>query len=124
MKLHSPDPAGEFAAALSLYSYILASHSVEEITDNHEGQENVMRSVMTLAQAFESWACRHVDFDRIEDRWPYVLEDRFGEAVFRVWDGSGHDLLDGLLGRESEFAQIIGLPILSTPRDETHGRRS
>ncbi len=124
MKLHRPDPAGEFAAAKSLYAHILASHSVEEITDNHESQENVMRSVMTLAQAFEAWACRYVDFDRMQDRWPYLLEDRFGEAVFQVWDGSGIDLLDSLIGREAEIARILGLPILSTPREETHGRRS
>lgn len=124
MKLHRPDPAGEFAAAKSLYAYILASHSVEEITDNHECPENLMRGVMTLAQAFETWACRHVDFDRLDEPWPYLLEDRFGEAVFQVWDGSGIDLIDKLIGLEAEIARILGLPILSTPRDETHGRRS
>jgi hypothetical protein len=115
MPSHKPDPAGEFAAAMSLYDHILASHSVEEITDNHEGQENVMRSVMTLAKAFESWACRHVDFEKLQDRWSYVLEDGFGAAAFQVWDGSGHDLLDGLIGCESEIAQILQLPILPTP---------
>lgn len=117
MPSHKPDPAGEFAAAMSLYHHILASHSVDEITDNHEGQENVMRSVMTLAKAFEAWACRHVDFDTLQDRWPYILEDGFGAAVFLVWDGSGQDLLDGLIGRESEFARILNLPLLTIPRE-------
>lgn len=117
MQSHKPDPAGEFAAARSLYEHILNSHSVEEITDSHEGQDNVMRRVMTLARAFELWACQHVDFVQLRDPWPYVLDEGFGAAVFEVWDASSLYLVDHLIGHELEIAKVLNLPLLDPPRD-------
>lgn len=39
-----------------------------------------MRIVMNVANLFEGWACKHIDFDQNMDVWPYRLEDDFGEA--------------------------------------------
>lgn len=123
MLYQGPDPAAEFAAAKSLYSHIGAQvFDAEQIIEELECQEFIMRGAMLVARAFEAWACRHVDFDKLDDIWPYVLEDRFGVAFFQVWGRNG--TLESVIGREGEIAGILGLPILSTPRDETHGCKS
>lgn len=35
---------------------------------------------MAVGNWFEKWACEHVMFDMLNDVWPYLLEDKFGNA--------------------------------------------
>lgn len=39
-----------------------------------------MREVMAIGSRFEGWACQHVNFNELNDVWPYLLEDKFGKA--------------------------------------------
>ena len=39
-----------------------------------------MRVVMRVATRFENWATGHVAFEKLDDVWPYMMEDRFGAA--------------------------------------------
>ena len=43
-----------------------------------------MREVMRIAECFEVWACEHIAFDALNDVWPYLLQDRFGDACLYV----------------------------------------
>lgn len=42
--------------------------------------DELMRVVMRIANRFETWSCQHIDFDEMDAVWPYLLEDKFGEA--------------------------------------------
>ncbi len=81
-----PDPAAQFATALSLWQ----TWKQEEIAKNldlsecYNGMDQFMREVVRVANQFEAWACLHVDFDLLDDVWPYLLGDRFGEACSAV----------------------------------------
>jgi hypothetical protein len=83
---HLPDPAAQFASALSLWQ----TWKQEEIARNlnlsecYNGMGQFMREVVRVANQFEAWACLHVDFDVLDDVWPDLLEDRFGEACLAV----------------------------------------
>jgi hypothetical protein len=46
--------------------------------------DQFMRELMRIANQFEAWACLHVDFNATNDVWPYLLEDKFGEACLAV----------------------------------------
>ena len=46
--------------------------------------DEFMRVMMRIGQRFEDWSCLHVNFDLLTDVWPYLLEDRFGEACLNV----------------------------------------
>ena len=39
-----------------------------------------MREVMAIGSRFEEWSCQHINFDHLTDVWPYLLEDKFGQA--------------------------------------------
>lgn len=113
---HQADPAAEFGAAKSLYCHILAQVTyAEQIIQELECNEFIMRGAMLVGRAFEAWACRHVDFDELDDVWPYILEDRFGVAFYEVWGRKG--TLESVIGREAEIAKILGLPLLTIPRE-------
>jgi hypothetical protein len=43
-----------------------------------------MRQVMRIGHEFEQWAREHVEFDHLEEVWPYMLGDRFGSACLGV----------------------------------------
>ena len=45
-----------------------------------------MRELMRIANQFEVWACEHVDFNKMDDVWPYLLQDKFGETCMAVLD--------------------------------------
>lgn len=86
LKTRLPDSAAQFATALSLWQ----TWKQEAIAKNlnlsecYNGIDQFMREVMRVANLFEAWACLHVDFDQLNDVWPYLLEDRFGEACLAV----------------------------------------
>jgi len=43
-----------------------------------------MREIMRAANQFEVWSCQHIDFNELNDVWPYLLEDKFGAAYLTV----------------------------------------
>ncbi len=78
-----PDPAAVFACALSLHSACMERCETDpkpNLSECYQGMDQFMREVMRVANLFEEWACSHVAFEEVSDVWPYLLEDRFGEA--------------------------------------------
>ena len=43
-----------------------------------------MRVVMSIGTRLEAWACAHLAFSELVDVWPYLLDDKFGDACLRV----------------------------------------
>lgn len=54
------------------------------LSECYNGIDQFMREVMRVANQFETWACLHVDFANLNDVWPYLLQDRFGEACLAL----------------------------------------
>jgi hypothetical protein len=78
-----PDPAAVFGCALSLWEAChreAAQQSKLNLSESYNGIDQLMREVMRIGDVFEKWACRHVEFDDLNDVWPYLLEDKFGAA--------------------------------------------
>lgn len=81
------DPAAVFAIALSLWESCRTKtepDSSVDLSEAYHGMDQFMRVIMEIGNRFESWACKHVDFDSLVDVWSYLLEDRFGEACLNV----------------------------------------
>lgn len=79
-----PDPAAIFAAALSLWNVRQQwrlQDSSRDPSNLLNGTDAFMRVIMRIATGFEEWASRHVAFEHLDDRWPCLLEDRFGHAA-------------------------------------------
>lgn len=81
-----PDPAAIFATALSLWQACQKRAGEEKLnlSECFNGMDEFMRKLMRVADQFESWACLHINFNELNDVWPYLLEDRFGEACLAV----------------------------------------
>ena len=80
---YTPDPAAIFACALSLWEACKKHEVTDEhlnLSERYNGMDEFMREVMRVANQFETWACLHLDFNLLDEMWPYLLEDRFGEA--------------------------------------------
>ena len=77
-----PDSAAVFAIALSLWETWeeLARDKKYDLSECYNGIDQFMREVMRVAQQFEDWACRNVNFDEFNEVWPYYLGDKFGAA--------------------------------------------
>src|SRR5258708_533966 len=86
-----PDPAAVFGAALSLWQACWKSaHDLRiNLSEPYQGGDEFMRQVMRVGNVFETWACEHVNLNETSDVWPYLLEDRFGEACVEVVSASG-----------------------------------
>jgi hypothetical protein len=82
-----PDPAAVFASALSLWQ-ACRKHAADTAKLNpsecYNGMDQFMRELMRVGDQFEAWACSHVDFKELDDVWPYLLEDKFGETCLAV----------------------------------------
>lgn len=77
------DPAAVFACALSLREACLKSAKANphlNLSESYNGMDEFLREMMRVANLFEAWACAHVVFDEVDDVWPYLLEDKFGDA--------------------------------------------
>ncbi len=107
------DPAAVLGAAVSLW------HAVEEqaattprlsLSECYNGRDEFMRQVMRIATEFELWSCKHVLFEELDDVWPYLLEDRFGEAAVAVLGGPD-SLLDFDAGSCLRVANRLRLPV-------------
>lgn len=68
-----------------------------------------MRVIMRIGARFEEWACSHIHFDELENCWPYLLDERFGEACIALKDVSS---LDGFCDDDClEVALRLRLPV-------------
>lgn len=86
-QLPTADPAAIFAAALSLWNAsnkLAGQNNKLDLSETYNGMDEFMRVVVRVANAFEDWACKHIDFDQTNDVWPYILEDKFGTACLEV----------------------------------------
>ena len=84
------DRAAVFGAALSLWNAVLRRAERPprvNLSECYNGGDEFMRQVMRAATEFELWSCAHVHFDDLDEVWPYMLEDRFGEACMVVLGG-------------------------------------
>ena len=54
------------------------------LSECYNGGDEFMRVVMRTANRFEKWASLHINFGKINDVWPYMMEDKFGAACVSV----------------------------------------
>lgn len=83
-----PDHGAVFAAALSLWEETQKAVAADEkldLSEEYNGMDEFMRHVMRIATRFEEWACAHVAFGELRDRWPYLLQDRFGKTCLELF---------------------------------------
>lgn len=81
------DPAAILGAAVSLKNAceLSAAHDPGiNLSECYNGGDEFMRQVMRVATLFETWCCEHVDYSQFPDVWPYLLEDKFGNACLEV----------------------------------------
>lgn len=77
------DPAAVFACALSLREACLKSAEANpqlNLSESYNGMDEFLREMMRVANLFEAWACEHVAFEQTSEVWPYLMEDKFGDA--------------------------------------------
>jgi hypothetical protein len=92
ISIFNPDPAAILGAAVSLKKACeeaAANDRSISLSEAYNGGDEFMRQVMHVATLFETWCSEHVDFSRISDVWPYLLEDKFGEACLEVMFATG-----------------------------------
>ena len=110
-----PDPAAVFACALSLWNALHQRQQQDRgmnLSECFNGLDGLMREVMKIGNLFESWACSHVDFDYLHEPWPYLLQDRFGEACTNLMLPIGSVAVDTFNERDClRVAMQIALPI-------------
>lgn len=85
----SPDPAGVFAVAHSLWIAVFESSTRPgklALSDFYQGLDELMRLVLRIGVLFESWSCRHIAFDTLDEVWPYFIADNFGSSWLRIHD--------------------------------------
>jgi hypothetical protein len=78
-----PDPAAVFSCALSLWQESQTRAKKDQslnLSDCYNGMDQFMRELMRIAALFEAWACENLNFNDLNDVWPYLLEDKFGAA--------------------------------------------
>ena len=54
------------------------------LSEAYGGMDGFMREIMRIAEKFERWSCRHVDFAQLSDVWPYLLQDGFGTECLSI----------------------------------------
>lgn len=111
-KVEEPDPAAILGAACSIrrHAELLAGNHGKDLSAVYNGNDEFMRICMTVAVEFEQWACEHVQFDQLDEVWPYLLDDKFGEAAIEV---AGSECELGNLNGEcwDEIARNMGVSI-------------
>jgi len=81
--LKLPDPAAVFGCALSLWKEcekLAQTDRKLNLSDCFNGMDECMRVMMDVATRFENWADMHVAFEKLDDVWPYMMENCFGAA--------------------------------------------
>lgn len=80
------------------------------LSEAFNGMDQLMRVVMRVGSQFETWSCRHIDFKELSDVWPYLLEDKFGDACVDI---VSPNLLDSFDDRDClRVAMRLRLPII------------
>jgi hypothetical protein len=85
--IEAPDPAAIFASALSLWNASREQENSDDgldLSESYNGMDQFMREVMRVATTFETWACSRIDFAVLDEVWPYLLQNKFGEACIAV----------------------------------------
>jgi len=108
-----PDSAAVFAVALSLWEICEKQRRENNwnISECYNGVDEFMREVMRIANQFENWACRHVNFNEFNEVWPYYLGDNFGVTCLSVL--SFECLMDFGEGDCLRIALGLRLPVIS-----------
>ena len=109
--MESIDPAAVFASAYSLWQACTARASDVRLnlSDAYNGMDQFMREVMRVANCFEAWACKHVDFNETDSVWPYLLQDEFGSACLKTM--AADELADFDEGTCLRIAMQLELPL-------------
>jgi len=82
------------------------------LSECYNGGDEFMRVIMRIAVRFEEWACSHIQFDELEICWPYLLEEKFGEACVALKDVTS---LDEFCNRDCLVVALrLGLPVTAT----------
>lgn len=106
-----------FAASHSLYVAVqeLCKQNNSNLSEAYDGGVGLMQECVRIGAEFDSWADSNVEFDRMTDCWPYLMDDRFGAVAIEV---AGGELSLGELGSHSwpQIAQKLGA-VLSTDVD-------
>ncbi len=109
------DPAAVFACALSLWRECMRcsrSGQLVNLSECYKGGDEFMRVIMRAGTRFEVWACAHVAFEILNETWPYLLEEKFGEACVALKDVTS---LDEFGDNDClEVALRLGLPVKGT----------
>jgi len=96
-QLYIPDPAAIFGCAVSLWAAckkVGAENPELDFSEIYNGTDELMRIIMRVANHFEEWACSNVEFERLSDVWPYMMEDRFGAACLALVSPTRLDSFD------------------------------
>ncbi|HTR40175.1 MAG TPA: hypothetical protein VMH87_00985, partial [Pseudomonadales bacterium] len=88
------DPAAIFACASSLWQSCDKTSGGVNLSDHYGGMDELMRVCMRIANRFEAWSCHHIDFDEVDTVWPYLLEDKFGDACLDAMLPTGLESFD------------------------------
>ncbi len=113
--IEKPDPAAQFAIAFSLWQ-ACHDHAAKtkglNLSEIFNGMDECMRVMMRIGERFEGWACKHVNFDNLDDVWPYLLQDKFGSVCLEAMR------LAGLAEFKEEdclrVALLLHLPVVVT----------
>lgn len=125
-KFSIPDPACYYAAIISIdrqtrrliRKKLIPGNTSDPYDSGHVGY---MIEAADLAQRFNTWADRWIDFDRLGECWPYYLEDHFGSALWTIRLGLGH--IKQVTDDEFKLiAQQMSAPLLTRPRHITPDR--
>jgi hypothetical protein len=131
-EVENPDSAAIFASALSLWQAChekaLCDKSIE-LSKCYKGVDQFMRVVMCVAHQFETWACEHIVFEELEEVWPYLLEEHFGEACLEVVPADAFTKFDDSdclrvalrLGLSIRTDKSLPLPIAVSATNPTSG---
>lgn len=117
------DPAAVLGVAVSLWAACQQPQGCRgqlDLSVAYGGGDQWMREVMRVATLFEAWATRHVCFDELDECWPYLLEDRFGDACVKVVGAGGlaeFDERDCLRVALRLRLPVIGAEAIAVPLD-------
>lgn len=107
------DPAAVLGCAMSLYNscHVRAKATGANLSEAYHGGDEFMRVCMRIATHFETWACTHINFNELNDVWPYMLEDKFGDTC-RAYMGGVEALQPFTDADCAGIAKRLKLPIL------------
>ena len=94
MIINDADPAAVWYLTLGMRD---AFATDDKWVDIFEGQDNMVRSLLPIAEAFEKWACTNINFENNDEVWCYWLEETIGPA-----------LVTTLTAARAQFERFVG----------------